>query len=78
MTSTYTRYIVEDADGNEAVFSAFEQAEYQSARDLAESIKGRVIAHEYEWSDSELVDDFTGATCVQGGCDAHGHDDDDS
>lgn len=59
MTGTYTRYIVEDADGNDAVSTAFEQSEYLEARDLAQRIGGRVIAHEYEWSDSELVDDYT-------------------
>lgn len=56
---TYTRYIVEDADGNEAHAAAFEQSEYTEARELAQRIGGKVVAHEYEWADSELVDDFT-------------------
>jgi hypothetical protein len=56
---TYTRYIVEDADGNEACSTAFEESEYTEARDYASKIGGRVVAHEYEWTDSEVVDDFT-------------------
>jgi hypothetical protein len=58
MSGTYTRYTVEDADGNE-VGTIWEQHEYRRARESAMLAKGKVIANEYEWVDSELVDDFT-------------------
>jgi hypothetical protein len=58
VTGTYTRYTVEDAEGADQL-AVWEQDEYTDARDLAARIGGKVIAQEYTWSDSELVDDFT-------------------
>lgn len=64
---SYTRYTVEDADGSEQSVM-FEESEYAEARDYALAIKGEVIGNEYEWTGSEIVDDFT---------DDPGNDDDD-
>lgn len=60
MSGTYTRYTVEDAEGCEQT-GVWEEAEYREARDLAARIGGMVIAQEYAWEDSELVDDFRAA-----------------
>lgn len=50
-------YTLEDAEGNEQMF---ESQDYKEARDRAENEKLRVIANVYEWSDSYMVNDFTG------------------
>lgn len=74
MSGTYTRYTVESEDGNDWG-SIWEQNEYEDAKRLASGIGGMVIAQEYEWVDSELVDDFRerSATCAD--CDSDLDDD---
>lgn len=57
MSDPYVRYTVEDGDGADQMV-VFEQSEYAQARDLAIEIQGVVIAQEYQWSDSDIVDDF--------------------
>lgn len=57
MSGTYTRYTVEDAEGVEQP-GVWEQSKYTKARGLAQRINGMVIAQEYTWEDSELIDDF--------------------
>jgi hypothetical protein len=57
MSGTYTRYTVEDDEGLD-VGTIWEQGEYYEARSYAKKIGGMVIAQEYAWEDSELVDDF--------------------
>ena len=50
------RYLFEDAEGIEQGFATFDADE---ARHYAQQNNLRVIAHTYEWSDSEVVWDYT-------------------
>jgi hypothetical protein len=52
-----TLYSFEDADGNEP--GTFTTTNYDEAKEYAARYKYKVIANEYVWDDSELVDDFT-------------------
>lgn len=72
MSGTYTRYTVEDGDGTDQSV-IYEESRYAEARDHALKLRGRVIAQEYAWEDSEVVDDFTpdaGDDDGEGDCDA--------
>lgn len=53
-----TRYIIEDADGNE-IAGVWEEWEYQAARNAAAERKGKLVALYFTFSDSELIEDFT-------------------
>jgi hypothetical protein len=55
--STITVYTLEAWDGTEE--SGYQTQNYQEARRDAEQRKLRVIANEYEWQDSDMVDDCT-------------------
>ena len=55
--ATVTLYAFEDDDGAEQTFSTFNAVE---AKDTARMNAWRCLANEYEWSDSEVVWDFTG------------------
>jgi len=57
-------YVVEDAEGNEGdAYGPYgypsQVAAYEAAKADAQECKGKVIAYQFEFSDSELVDDFT-------------------
>lgn len=54
---TVTVYTFRDAEDNE--FGAFTTQNYRAALDYARGAKVKVIANTFEWSDSEVVDDFT-------------------
>lgn len=56
--SEYTRYTVEDSDGND-YGAVWEQSEYADAKTYAMQVHGKVIAQEYTWEDSEVVEDYT-------------------
>jgi len=49
------RYLFEDADGVEVAWSTYDATE---AREYAKEHGYAMIAHTYEWSDSELVEDY--------------------
>ena len=49
------RYTVEKANGEP---TDFETIDIEEARDFAREIKGIVIARIYEYTDSEMVDDY--------------------
>jgi len=55
--STLSRYIVEDADGQER--NVYDAYDYFNAAAEAERIGGRVIEYEYEFSAARAVLDFT-------------------
>ena len=55
MSGEIERYLFEDSDGNEIGWSTFDPTE---AREYAQQHGYAMIAHTYEWSDSELVEDF--------------------
>ncbi len=57
------RYRVESADGAEL----FSCADPQEAREHAAGLRARVVEEQYEYSDSELVWDFSDEPC--GTCD---------
>lgn len=50
-------YTLEDKERNEQEFST---QDYSEARERAMKDNLRVICNEFEWSDSYMVDDFTG------------------
>lgn len=54
--ATITLYTFEDADGTEDTFTTYDAT---VARERGEKYDMKVIANEYEWSDSEVVWDFT-------------------
>lgn len=54
---TLTVYSFEDADGCE---SGYTTQDYADAKRYAAEYRLRVIANEFEWAESEVVDDFTG------------------
>lgn len=51
-----TLYTFEDSEGGEDTYSTFRASE---AEDYAKKYHMRIIANEYEWSDSEVVADYT-------------------
>ena len=53
-----TVYTLEDANG-QPVNDTWSTMDYREARDAGENWQARVIANEYEFSDSHMVDDFT-------------------
>ena len=53
---TVTVYTFEDEDGSEQVWTTQNPVE---ARDYARLNQLKMIANEYEYSDSEVVEDFT-------------------
>ncbi len=63
-----TVYCVEDVDGDTIWNSNHEvepqpNLQYRDAQKFAQKNHGKVICHEYEWSDSYLIwdaDDYTG------------------
>ncbi len=55
--ATVIMYSFEDAGGDE--FGAFLTDSYQVATDYAQEYRLRIICNTYEWSDSELVMDYT-------------------
>lgn len=55
--ASVTLYSFEDADGNE--FGTFTTFDVTVAREYARTNRMRLIAQEYEYTDSELVEDFT-------------------
>lgn len=55
---TITVYSFEDADGEVGSFTTLDAVK---ARDRALQHHLRVIANDYEWSDSEVVWDYTGS-----------------
>lgn len=54
--STVTVYTFEDADGTEDTYTTQSAIE---AKDRGQRERMRVIANEYEWTDSEMAWDFT-------------------
>lgn len=61
-----TVYTFEDANGSEAGWTT---GDYREARAYAAKHGYKVIANEYEWTDSEVVDDFTGSEDTEGEAD---------
>lgn len=57
MSGTVTVYTFEDADGQSA--DDYSTQDYQEAHAYAQKNQYMLIGNEYEWSDSELVEDFT-------------------
>lgn len=53
-----TRYTLEDADGNNPD-PFFETGDYSEARKYAQLNQCRLIANEFVFDDSSMVDDFT-------------------
>jgi hypothetical protein len=56
MSGTVEVYAFENAEGEEQTFTTTDARE---AQDTARENGWRVIAHTYEWADSEVVWDFT-------------------
>lgn len=52
-------YATEDKDGNEVTYYGEGVQAYQDAKAEAEGSHLRVIALKFEFTDSEMVDDFT-------------------
>jgi hypothetical protein len=52
-------YTTEDANGGGDDFQSYD---YEEAKSYARKYERRVIANTFEFSDSEMVDDFTGET----------------
>jgi len=50
-------YTFEDADGNS--FTDWETQDMGEARAFAQEHQLRLIANTYEWSDSEMIEDYT-------------------
>ena len=74
--ATITKYLCENRDGQELTdyFHADNTlTEYEEAKAWAWEHRARVVAHEYEFSDSEMIDDYTLETCS--GCGAEMADD---
>lgn len=57
MLSQQEIYSFEDRDGVESSFITYSISE---AREFAARNRLRLIAHMYEWIDSELIEDYTG------------------
>lgn len=64
------RYMVEDDEGNALTSYVYEEAEYQEAKSAARATCGQVVAYEFEFADSYVVDDFT-PTKEDDNADAH-------
>lgn len=60
--STITLYTFEDAAGAPDSYST---QDYAEARDRAKRYSLRLIANDYEWADSELLEDYTPGSAVQ-------------
>lgn len=56
---TITVYTFEDAAGNE--YGCWHTQDYEQAKAYARLGRLRIIANAFEWSDSEMLDDFTRA-----------------
>ena len=56
---TITVYTIEDRNRNDLA-PGFETQDYREAKDKAQELRGLVIATEFEYSDSYVVDNFTG------------------
>jgi hypothetical protein len=68
---TITVYTFRDADNQE--YGTYSTQDYAAAKAYAAEYRLRIIANEFEWADSEDLDDYTGtadedapASCV--GC----------
>ena len=55
--STIEQYTFEDANGHE--YGSFTTFNITEAREYAQANKVRLVANTYEFSDSELVEDYT-------------------
>ena len=64
MTGTVIRYTFETSDGEP--WGSFSTCDYTEACDLGRENELRVIEHEYEWSDSSLVADYSPAPAETG------------
>lgn len=74
---TITVYTFRDADDNE--FGCFKTQDYREAIKHASERRLKVIANEFEWSDSWIANDFTAPKSADKGCqecDGSGTDDD--
>ena len=58
MTAPITLYTFEDENGTEDSYSTQDIAD---AREYAQRYDRALIANEYEWTDSELIEDYTTA-----------------
>lgn len=56
---TITVYSFEDRDGNE--HGCFTTQDYKEALSYASRYRLRIVANDFEWSDREFLDDFTGS-----------------
>ncbi len=56
---TISVYGFEDADGNE--FGSFTTQNYEEAKRYASANSLRIVARHFEFSDTEYLDDYTGA-----------------
>ncbi len=57
--ATITVYSFESKDGTEDTFTTVDVHE---ARERARRYRMKLIANEYEWTDSEVIEDFTAST----------------
>jgi hypothetical protein len=64
MRVSIERYTFEDSEGREDGYSTMDMGE---ARDYARAGRLRLIAHVYEWADSEVVEDYTQAESADEG-----------
>lgn len=55
MSSTIEVYTFEDADGK---FGTFRTTDYREALRYAQTYNLAIVAHQYEWVDSNLVEDY--------------------
>jgi hypothetical protein len=53
-------YTLEDKDGNEVICAGGEFDSFAEAKSAAQEHRARLIDNTYEWSDSEMVEDYTG------------------
>lgn len=58
MTAPITLYTFEDANGTEDDYSTLNWAD---AHEYALTYSRRIIGNEYEWQDSEVIEDHTGS-----------------
>jgi len=61
--ATVTLYGFEDASGAEDTYTTFD---YNEATVRARKYNLRLIAHEYQWEDSEVIADYTGVDDPKG------------
>jgi hypothetical protein len=66
-----TLYSFEDAEGNEDTYTTMDPNE---AREFARENRLKMIAQTYEYSDSVVVEDFTGVEGDDDGTDEHEED----